>query len=165
MLPCSMEISGCKKRTRQYFSASPTFLASWCCLCCPLLCHVFPWLSEGRGFRGVLKSCRHLMNNKMESAPSQTLWSQKMPYRRLRHLKSPKFPSGKEASLFSVCTVWEGAVSSGGSPDGIGVVTSPRVTSFSPALSLLRPLGSFRTVPALPLHPVWLSFPRLNSGL
>lgn len=163
MLPCSMEISGCKERMKQYFPVSPTFLVSWCCLCCPLLCHVLPWLWEGGGFPGILKSCRQLMNNKMESTASQTLWFHKKPYRSPGHLKPPKFPCGERG--ISLLTAWEGAVSSGGSLGGVRVVTSPKVTSFSSALALLRPLGSFRTVPALVLQPVWLNFLTLNSAL
>lgn len=150
MLPFSMEISGCKKRMKQYFYAFLAFLASWCFLCCPLLCHLSSWLSGG--YCGILKRWRQLMNNKMESALSQTVISENA----LQKGKTDEIPQnwmGEKRHISYQFAVWKGAVNSGRSPAGHIVVMrsiAVRVTAFTPALSLFRylsPLGQFQPWP------------------
>lgn len=145
MLPFSMEISGRRNRMKQYFPAFLAFLASWCCLCCPLLCHLSPWLSEAGGYRGILRSWRRLTNNK---AQSRAFTDSVMPAGALQegwgiwHPQS--FSGGEEVPLL------------GWSPASVIVVTSPiRVMALAPSLSLLRVRGSFGIVPFLALQPLW----------
>lgn len=157
MLPFSMEISGCKKRMKQYFYTFLAFLASWCFLCCPLLCHLSPWLSGG--YCGILKSWRQLMNNKMESALSQTVISENA----LQKRKTDEIPQnwmGEKRHISCQFAEWEGAVNSR-SLAGLIVVTCSiafRITAFTPALLPFRVLESSGTVLALTLQPLQFGF-------